>query len=399
MTTSTVRLIDVTSDLSAAPFSADDDLQFAGMGRGAEPTVSARTPAVLRNEVKSMATFGQPASRGRSTFRPGQALAGVQPLPATTTPASGRLQRRSRPVSVSNRYVTTADGVRLHVLDYKPSTPKHTVVLLHGLCLDKDTWAIQIRQLIRRWGDTVRIIAYDHRGQGESDAAPMHTYRIDQLAEDLAQLLTALRVRGPVTLAGHSMGGMAALAYLARPAAARPVDPHAVILVATAAGKLTERGLGRLLATPATSLLYTLVERAPHAAADAAVRVLAGPLCRALTRFGYGDSGTRHDALVALSAASINATELAAKAGFLRSLQTYDQYQTLGSITAETTILSGGTDKLTPPEHARDLAAGIPNATVVYHPDAGHMLPHETPRLVTDAISGAITRSRAAAAV
>jgi pimeloyl-ACP methyl ester carboxylesterase len=170
-------------------------------------------------------------------------------------------------------------------------------------------------------------------------------------------------------------------------------------LVATAAGKLSERGLGRVLATPATRLLYSLVQRAPHAAADAAVRVLAGPLCRALTRLEYGDNGTRHDALVALSAAAINATGLATKAGFLRSLQTYDQYQTLGSITAETTILSGGTDKLTPPEHARDLAAGIPNATLVYQRDAGHMLPHETSQLVTDAISGAITRSRVAAAV
>jgi pimeloyl-ACP methyl ester carboxylesterase len=346
-----------------------------------------------------MATLARPASSGGSTTWPRLPPAGVQHVAAATVAANGRQQRASRPVLVSNRYVTTADGARLHVLDYKPSTPKHTVVLLHGLCLDKDTWAIQIRQLICRWGDTVRIIAYDHRGHGESDAAPMHTYRIDQLAEDLAQLLIALRVRGPATLAGHSMGGMAALAYLARPAAARPVDPHTVILVATAAGKLTKRGLGRVLATPATQLFYSLVQRAPHAAADAAVRVVAGPLCRALTRLEYGDNGTRQDALVALSAGAINATALATKAGFLRSLQTYDQYQTLGSITAETTILSGGTDKLTPPEHARDLAAGIPNATLVHHPDAGHMLPHEAPRLVTDAINGAITRSRVATAL
>jgi pimeloyl-ACP methyl ester carboxylesterase len=313
----------------------------------------------------------------------------------TTAAASGPPER---PVLISNRYVTTADGVRLHVRDYKPSTPEHTVVLLHGLCLDKDTWAIQIDQLIRRWGDRVRIIAYDHRGHGDSDSAPIHTYHIDQLADDLAQLLTALRVRGPVTITGHSMGGMAALAYLGRPAAARPIDPHAVILVATAAGRLAERGLGRLLATPAVRLLYTFVQRTPHTAADGAVRILAGPLCRALTRFGYGGNGAEYDALVAVSAAAINTTGLATKAGFLRSLQTYDQYRTLGSIAAQTTIISGGTDKLTPPEHAHDMAAGIPNATLVYEPDAGHMLQHDVPRLVTDAISCAITRSRSTAA-
>jgi pimeloyl-ACP methyl ester carboxylesterase len=317
---------------------------------------------------------------------------------STSRLASDEHPPSTRPVLICNQHVTTVDGARLYVTDYKPSTPKHTVVLLHGLCLDKDTWAIQFRQLIRRWGDTVRIIAYDHRGHGDSSGAPMHTHHIDQLADDLAQVLTALRVKGPVTLAGHSMGGMAALAYLARPAAARPVDPRAVVLVATAAGRLAERGLGHLLATPAAGLLYTIVQRTPYAAADGVERVLAGTLCRALTRFGSGDNGTRQDTLVALSAAAIHATGFATKAGFLRSLQTYDQYRTLGSITAETTIISGGNDKLTPPEHARDLAAAIPNATLIYQPDAGHMLLQTNSRLVTDAISGAITRSRLAAA-
>jgi pimeloyl-ACP methyl ester carboxylesterase len=127
--------------------------------------------------------------------------------------------------------------------------------------------------------------------------------------------------------------------------------------------------------------------------------MLASPVCRALTRFAYGDNGTRQDELVALSAAAMNATALATTAGFLRSLQSYDEYRTLGSITAETTIICGGYDRFTPPEHARDLAAAIPDATLVYEPDAGHMLLHETPQLVTDAISGAITRSRLAATV
>ncbi|WP_438502204.1 thioesterase domain-containing protein [Mycobacterium arosiense] len=45
--------------------------------------------------------------------------------------------------------------------------------------------------------------------------------RIDRLADDLAEVLTALRVTGPLTLAGHCMGGMTALAYLGRPAAPR----------------------------------------------------------------------------------------------------------------------------------------------------------------------------------
>ena len=52
-------------------------------------------------------------------------------------------------------------------------------------------------QLIRRWGNNIRIISYDHRGHGDSGNASMHTYRIDRLADDLAELLVALGVDGP----------------------------------------------------------------------------------------------------------------------------------------------------------------------------------------------------------
>ncbi|ETW26552.1 alpha/beta fold hydrolase [Mycobacterium gastri] len=290
--------------------------------------------------------------------------------------------------------VTTSDGVALAVRDYGSSTAAHTVVLLHGFCLNKDSWDIQIRHLIRQWGSRIRIISYDHRGHGESSDAPMHTYRIEHLASDLAELLVALGVAGPLTLAGHSMGGMTALAYLGRPAGQRPVEPHALILIASAAGKLCERGLGRLLASPAVRLLYELVQRAPQRVADEAVRVLARPVCSAMTRYaGYGT--TAAETLVAVSAGSINDTRVRTKVGFLAGLKAYDHYRTLGSVYAKTTIISGGADRFTPPAHARDLAAGIRDATHLYRSAAGHMLLHEEPRLVTEAISRAIACSSA----
>jgi pimeloyl-ACP methyl ester carboxylesterase len=84
---------------------------------------------------------------------------------------------------------------------------------------------------------------------------------------------------------------------------------------------------------------------------------------------------------------------LPTKVGFLPSLRNYDQYHTLGSISAATTVIAGGADKLTPPAHAHDLVSGIPRATLVHEPGAGHMLLHDAARLVTDTISRAITRS------
>ena len=293
------------------------------------------------------------------------------------------------------RTVITSDGVSLSVREYGSRDPAHTVVLLHGLCLTKDSWTIPIDHLLHQYGDSIRIITYDHRGHGDSAAAPMHTYHIDRLAADLADLLTALGVTGPLTLAGHSMGGMVALAYLGRPGDQRPVQPHGLILVATAAGKLTERGLGRFLANPATDILYELAHHAPRAA-EHAFRALARPICGVLVRFGGYGTASR-DARVAVSAATINATPVSTKAGFLRALRHYNQYQTLSSITAMTVVISGGADRLTPPSHAHDLAGGIPGAMLVHRPAASHMLLDEAPHVISNAIVGIIGAHRTGA--
>ncbi len=288
-----------------------------------------------------------------------------------------------------NRIVTTSDGVSLSVRDWGSRAAGHTVVLLHGFCLNKESWNIQMTQLIRRWGNKVRIISYDHRGHGDSGDASMHTYRIDRLADDLAEVLVALGVTGPVTLAGHSMGGMTALAYLGRPASKRPVEPESLVLVATAAGKLGSHGLARLLNTPATNMLYHLVHRMPRAGTDEVIQFLARPVCAAVTRRGgYGEAAPK--SLVAMSAAAVNATPSTTKVGFLRGLKDYDCSQSLSSITAKTTIISGGADKLTPMRHARELADGIPGATLIHQHTAGHTLLHEIPQVVTGAISSAI---------
>src|ERR1700682_2559308 len=283
----------------------------------------------------------------------------------------------------TDRTVTVRDGVRLAVRDQGPIDAEATVVLLHGLCLEQGSWASQIRQLTRRWGARIRIISYDHRGHGRSDAAPTSTYVVEQLAADLADVLSALDVTGPLTLVGHSMGGMVALAYLGQPAADRPVEPHGVVLVATAAGRLAERGVARLLASPATDVLCKLATRAPQRA----VRLLTKPVRAAMALQG-GDHARA--TLATLFDTAMAAASLTTAVGFLPSLRSYDQYSTLASIRSRTTVISGGADLLTPPSHSRDLAAAIPGATHVHIPTAGHMLPHEASREVTDAISRTI---------
>lgn len=284
--------------------------------------------------------------------------------------------------------VTTDDGVALAVRDYQPlGSPSHTVVLLHGFCLSDISWSIPKRLLRREWPN-IRIISFDYRGHGRSAAAPMRTYTIDQLADDLAHVLTALNVTGSVIFAGHSMGGMAALTYLA--SAQRPVHPVGLVLVATAAGRLTQRGIGRLLGLPAVGMLSSIVDHAPHRGADQTMRTLIRPACRTLSRLA-GLGSAERAALAVTAADAVQRTALATAAGFLPSLQTYDRYDTLAAISARTVVVSGGNDTITPIAHAHDLVAGIPGAVHLHTATAGHMLLHDAPQLVVDAIARTLT--------
>ncbi|OBG27525.1 alpha/beta fold hydrolase [Mycobacterium sp. 852002-51057_SCH5723018] len=310
-----------------------------------------------------------------------------QPGPSITSAGLSAELAAVQPVYRRRRElcVMTRDGVRLSVRDGGARRAESTVVFLHGFCLTGDTWTRQIDYLLRRYGDRIRVISYDHRGHGRSGGAPMTTYRIEQLAADLADVLVGLDVAGPLTLVGHSMGGMTALAYLGRSAADRPVDPDGLVLVATAAGRIAERGLGRLLATPRIAALIRLINRTP----DQALRVLSRPVSATLGHW-YAHGSPQPATLTAVIAAALATTPVSTAVGFLAAFSGYDQYRSLGEIGAHTVVISGGADLLTPPAHSHDLAAWIPDAVHVHVPGAGHMLPQQASHVISDAIQTAM---------
>ncbi|MDB5768426.1 MAG: pcaD, partial [Collimonas fungivorans] len=80
--------------------------------------------------------------------------------------------------------------------------PRHTVVLSHALGCDLTMWD----SLANLLAADCRVIVYDHRGHGSSDA-PAGLYAIADLADDAARLLRELD-SGPVIWIGLSMGGM-----------------------------------------------------------------------------------------------------------------------------------------------------------------------------------------------
>jgi hypothetical protein len=85
----------------------------------------------------------------------------------------------------------------------------------------RSSWSHQIDYLLRRYGEHVRVISSDHRGHGRSSGAPISTYRIEQLASDLADVLVTLEVSGSVTLC-RALDGRDGGADLSRPARPSP---------------------------------------------------------------------------------------------------------------------------------------------------------------------------------
>lgn len=283
--------------------------------------------------------------------------------------------------------VVTRDGVSLSVRDFGSADAARTIVLMHGFCLDQRTWQHHAEELV---GANTRVITYDHRGHGKSEQAPIATYTLPTLADDLADVLARLNVCGEVTLAGHSMGGMTAMEYLATP---REITPTGLVLVATAAGKVATRGVGKVLFTPLVNAMRAGIPVVPERIIAAYSRaVLASTLRLSVRRAAYVHHHLAEHADVA--ARAIAGTAYRTKIGFPYALNEFDAYAALPTIAAATLVISGGKDILTPTDHARDIVAGIPNAEHMHFPHAGHMVLHEEFDAVLNALDLVSQRAR-----
>jgi pimeloyl-ACP methyl ester carboxylesterase len=102
------------------------------------------------------------------------------------------------------------------------------VMLLHGLACGKRMWFHQIRALRNRF----RVIAYDQRGHGQTDAPAAATdYSAAHLARDLVGVLDALKIER-TAIVGFSLGGGPALAL----AASKPERVSRLVLADVGAG-------------------------------------------------------------------------------------------------------------------------------------------------------------------
>jgi non-heme chloroperoxidase len=105
-------------------------------------------------------------------------------------------------------WLKTKDGTDLYYNDWGTGQP---VVFSHGWPLSSDAWEDQMFFLASRG---YRCIAHDRRGNGRSHQSWTGN-DLDTYADDLAQLIQHLDLRG-ATLVGHSTGGGEVVRYIAR---------------------------------------------------------------------------------------------------------------------------------------------------------------------------------------
>ena len=289
-----------------------------------------------------------------------------------------------RAESESGRAVSVrgADGgyrhVRVHGADDLP-----TLVLVHGWVETSELWHRQIEGL----ADEFRIVTYDHRGHGLSEAARDDDYSLEALAADLQLVLEATAVEGgelPI-VAGHSMGAMtlAAWGQAHRGSVSERIRGAAFISTGledlnnesaivkplpgpfgTAQGKIADA----LLATPGSirsvplpigRMLVAYVALAPRARDEDIELVLRMAMdCRQRARTGCSISMSRMRLLSELDALDVPAVGVA-----------------------------GALDRLTPVAHAEKIDQGLPHSVGLYvSPTSGHQTPMECPELVNEAL-------------
>jgi 3-oxoadipate enol-lactonase len=249
--------------------------------------------------------------------------------------------------------------VALHVAESGSGRP---LLLVHGFPLDHRMWEHQMAPLAA----SHRVVAPDLRGFGRSSVTP-GVVTMEQMADDLAALLDALRIDEPVVLCGLSMGGYVAWSFFRRHARrlrglilcdtrAAPDSPDAAHNRLAMAERVLREGTAPLVETMLPRLFGPrAAERCPAAVEAVREAILAAP----------------------------PAGVAAALHGMARRS---DARPLLGAIHVPALLVVGQHDAISPSAEMREMAQAMPDARLVEIADAGHLAPLEQPGDVNRAI-------------
>lgn len=236
------------------------------------------------------------------------------------------------------------------------------LLLVHGFPLDHTMW----RGQVRHFSKTHRVIAPDLRGFGTSGVTP-GTVTMRQYADDLAQLLDALRVTEPVCLCGLSMGGYVAFQFFQH----HRRRLGSLILCDTRA--VADDGAGK---KNREDLATRVLKEGPDFIASSMPEKLF-----AKRRLEAGDP------IVAETQTLIRRTHPDGIAAASRGMAARpDVTGLLGTIDVPTLVVVGEEDAISKAGEMQQIAEAIPGARFVKIDGAGHMSPQEDPTAVNAAI-------------
>ena len=285
------------------------------------------------------------------------------------------------PVPETRLRVPSADGTQLNVEVHGP-TGAPTVVLIHGWTCNIAFWAPVIRAL-RTGAPGLRVVAYDQRGHGASEAPGKGRYSVPILVQDLTAVLDATLEPGEqAVLVGHSMGGMTIMA----------AGADESILARTAGAVLCSTGYRNL---PGSSTVVPGLKRLPKAN-RAAHRFLlrsamplgpATPISRAMLKHtALGPKSNKH--LQNVNARIILACRPKPRSAWGAVLTELDVFEQAGKLDVPTSLVFGSSDRLTPPDaHAQAIAAVLPRFEgLTTLTGLGHMTPMEAPDVIVSLV-------------
>ncbi len=261
-------------------------------------------------------------------------------------------------------YIHTNTGARLYYEQQGNGT--ETIVFSHGLLLNNSMFANQIDALKKHY----RTIAYDHRGQGNSQiqSPDNSVYDMDTLCEDAASLIEQLAPKQPVHFVGLSMGGFVGMRLAAR----KPQLLRSLTLLNTSAAAEPQ-------ASRRKYALLTIVVKV------AGTGILANKMMDIMFgRSFLGDDNRqtlRRQWKKHLSNLPKNIIQ-PVKAVFNR-LSVENE---ISRISCPVLIIGGTEDKATPPKLSEKIKQLVPHARLIILEKTGHSSTIEAPQEVTSAI-------------
>ena len=247
-----------------------------------------------------------------------------------------------------------ANGIRLHYR-IDGTEDGRPLLLSNSLASNLHMWDPQIADLTAAG---FRVIRYDSRGHGQSDA-PDGAYSIEMLAEDAVALLDGLGIE-TADYCGLSKGGM-----VGQMLGVRHRDRVKTLILADTSAHMPTQEMwdGRV---------RTVEKGGMAAVADATIERWFTPASQQRMK---QDIDTVREMILG--------TPPQGFIGCCRAIQAMDQRGTIAGIDTPTLVIVGADDPATTPEHAREIHGLIKGARYAEIPEAAHFSNFEQPDAFT----------------